>query len=73
MRGKRYSDDCVVERDPWGGPRIILWGGIELFKRFGTVQLFFFSSKYWSGRRNSVTAAQYINQVLQPHLGQHIA
>lgn len=34
-RRKLYSDDCVVERDSWGGPSIIVWGGIELFRKLG--------------------------------------
>lgn len=35
----------------------------------------FFSSKYWSRQTkdNSLTAARYINQVLQPHIVQHFA
>lgn len=27
-RGERYAENCVMEKDPWGGPSIVIWGGI---------------------------------------------
>ena len=28
-RGERFTDACVMERDSWGGPSIVLWGAIS--------------------------------------------
>ncbi|XP_071085508.1 uncharacterized protein [Haliotis cracherodii] len=69
LRGKRYADACVVERDSWGGPSIIVWGGIGLAKRVGSVVF----QNIGPGKGNGVTAAWYIDQVLRPHAIPHLA
>lgn len=68
-RGERYSDACVVERDSWGGPSIMVWGGIGLAQRVGPVVF----QNIGPGRGNGVTAARYIDQVLRPHAIPHLA
>ena len=29
-RGEHYADDCVMQNNAWGGPSMMLWGGIGL-------------------------------------------
>ena len=66
-QGERYNDNCVMETDPWGGPSIMVWGGIGLFSKLGPVVF----QNLGPGRGNGVTAARYIDQVLRPHVVQH--
>jgi hypothetical protein len=47
----------------------MVWGGIGLFRKLEPVVF----QNIGPGRGNGVTAAQYINQVLQPHIVQHFA
>ena len=51
----------MMERNDWGGPSIMVWGGIGLNVKLG------------AGRGNGVTAARYIDQVLRPHVVPHFA
>jgi hypothetical protein len=32
---EKFSDDCVVERDSWGGLNIMVWGGIGRTRKLG--------------------------------------
>ena len=34
-RGERFNDECVLERDSWGGPSIMVWGAIALNHKLG--------------------------------------
>ncbi len=52
---ERFSDNCVIERNPWGGGSIHVWGGITLTHK---TPLVIFD--------RNVTANVYINNVLQP-------
>lgn len=62
--GERYDDACVLERDPWGGPSIMIWGAIGLNQSLGPV----FFQNIGPGRGHGVNAQRYINQVLRPHV-----
>lgn len=70
-RGERYADDCVLERDPWGGPSIMVWGAIALNHKLGPMVF----QNVGPGRGHGVTAARYIDQALRPfvvpHFGRH--
>ena len=63
-RGERYADDCVMQNNAWGGPSVMLWGGIGLNQLLGPV----FFRGLGPGRGNGVTAQRYINQILRPHV-----
>ena len=60
----RYADANVVERDPWGGASVMIWGAIALNQRIGPIIF----QNLCQGRGNGVTAQRYIAQVLQPHV-----
>ncbi|XP_005105547.1 uncharacterized protein LOC101846520 [Aplysia californica] len=60
----RYDDNNVLERDPWGGESVIIWGTIVLNHRVGPVIF----QNIGPGRANGVTAQRYIEQVLAPHV-----
>lgn len=62
--GERFDDECVMERNAWGGPSIMVWGAIGLNQKIGPVIF----ENLGPGRGNGVTAARYINQVLRPHV-----
>jgi hypothetical protein len=32
-----YNDNCIMERNAWGGPSIMVWGGIGLNVKLGPV------------------------------------
>ena len=66
-QGERYNDNCVMETDPWGGPSIMVWGGIGLNSKLGPVVF----QNLGPGRGNGVTAARYRDQVLTPHVVPH--
>lgn len=55
FRGERYSDNCVLQRNRWGGGSVHVWGGITTF---GKTQLVVFA-----GNVNAVT---YRDNVLAP-------
>lgn len=63
-RGERYTDACVMERDPWGGQSIMVWGAIGLNQRIGP-HVF---QNVGAGRGNGVTAQRYVDQILRPHI-----
>ena len=63
-RGHRYDDQCVVERDPWGGPSVMIWAAIGLNQRLGPVVF----QNIGPGRGNGITAQRYIDQALRPHI-----
>ena len=52
-----------MERNAWGGPNIMVWGGIGLNMKLGPVIF----QNLGPGRGNGVTAARYIDDVLRPH------
>ena len=56
-RGERFTDACVMERDGWGGPSIMLWGAISWGRR---VQPVIFENN-GRGRGRGVTAQRYID------------
>ena len=53
-RDERYRDDCIVERDAWGGQSIIVWGGIALNHKLGPVIF----QNIGPGRGNGVNASK---------------
>jgi hypothetical protein len=50
----------MMERNVWGGPSIMVWGGIGLNVKFGPIIF----QNPGPGRGNGITAARYINEVL---------
>ena len=62
--GERLNDACILQRDRWGGIRVLVWGGITHNMRVGPV--FFLNQAQGQGR--GVTAQRYIHEVLQPHI-----
>ena len=62
--GERYQDNCVIERDRWGGHRVMIWGGIMSNRKVGPVIL----QNQGQGQGRGLNAAQYIVQVLRPHV-----
>jgi hypothetical protein len=59
----------MMERNPWGGPSIMVCGGIGLNVKLAPVIF----QNLGPGRGNGVTAARYIDQVLRPHVVLHFA
>ena len=57
-----------METDPWGGPSIMVWGGIGLNSKLGTVVF----QNLGPGRGNGVTTTRYRNQVLTHHVVPHL-
>jgi transposase len=57
----------MMESNAWGGPSIMVWGGIGLNVKLGPVIF----QNLGPGRGNGVTAARYIDQVLRPHVVPH--
>ena len=57
----------MMERNAWGGPCIMVWGGIGLNVKLGPVIF----QNLGPGIGNGVTAARYIDQVLRPHFARH--
>lgn len=55
--GERYADCCVNEVDRWGGPSVMVWGGITTRYRT-TLHVF----------DGNVNARSYQNDVLQGHV-----
>lgn len=64
FQGERYDDNCVMERDPFGGPSIMVWGAIGLGKKIGPVVF----QNIGPGQGNGVTAVRYIDQCLRPYI-----
>ena len=61
-RGERFTNACVMERDSWGGPPVMLWGAISWGRRVQPVIL----ENNGRGRGRGVTAQRYIDEVLTP-------
>ena len=56
--GERFSEPCIHERDRFGGPSVMVWGGINAT---GKTELVFFPD-------SRVTSDSYIEQVIRPHV-----
>lgn len=56
--GERFSDACIHESDRFGGPNVMVWGGISLSGRTELVIL----------NEGTVTAQRYIEQVIRPYV-----
>ena len=59
----------MMERNAFGGPSIMVLGGIGLYVKFGPIIF----QNPGPGRGNGITAARYINEVLRPHGVLHFA
>lgn len=59
----------MIEMVSWGGLSIMVWVGIGLFRKIGPVVF----QNIGLGRGSDVTAARYLDQVLQPCIVQHFA
>ena len=61
-RGERYADNCVIERDRFGGgPSVMIWAGISLHTKTRAVVV------NWN-----LNAARYRNEILLPVCIPHI-
>jgi hypothetical protein len=56
--GERFSDACIHESDRFGGPNVMVWGGISLSGRTELVIL----------NQGTVIAQRYIEEVIRPHV-----
>uniref|UniRef100_A0A2A4J5V2 Tc1-like transposase DDE domain-containing protein n=1 Tax=Heliothis virescens TaxID=7102 RepID=A0A2A4J5V2_HELVI len=56
--GERFTEPCIHGTDRFGGPSVMVWGGISLMGRTELVIL----------EEGSVTAASYVERVIQPHV-----
>lgn len=56
--GERFSEPCIHETDRYGGPSVMVWGGINLT---GRTELVIF-------RDSRVTSESYIEQVIEPQV-----
>ena len=54
-RGKRFADNCLIERDRFGGGSVMVWGGILGRKKTNLIIV-----------QGNLNAQGYINQILQP-------
>lgn len=57
-RGERFSEACIHEVDRFGGPNVMIWGGISLH---GKTELAILNE-------GTVTAQRYIEEVVRPHV-----
>lgn len=57
-QGERFNDPCVHETDRFGGPSVMVWGGISLMGKTELVIL----------NEGTVTAARYVEHVVRPHI-----
>lgn len=55
--GERYAECCIREVDRWGGPSVMVWGGITTNDRTELVTI-----------AGNLNAQRYVNEVLEPHL-----
>ena len=53
--GERYTDACVLEHDRWGGPSVMVWGGITATHR---TELLFMEG--------NLTGVRYRDEILRP-------
>lgn len=56
--GERFSDACIHESDRFGGPNVMVWGGISVSGRTELVIL----------NEGTITAQRYIEEVIGPHV-----
>ncbi|KAK7109583.1 hypothetical protein V1264_013599 [Littorina saxatilis] len=61
-RNQRYAANNILQHNAWGGPSVMIWGGIGLNRLVGPVVF----QGIGPGRGNGVNAQRYINQVLGP-------
>ena len=54
-KGKRFADNCLIERDRFGGGSVMVWGGIMGRRKTNLVAV-----------QGNLNAQGYINQILQP-------
>ena len=54
-RGERFADNCLVERDRFGGGSVMVWGGIMGRRKTNLIVV-----------QGNLSAQGYINQILQP-------
>ena len=54
-RGERFADNCLIERDRFGGGSVMVWGGIMGSRETNL-----------TGVQGNLNAQGYINQILQP-------
>ena len=54
-RGKRFADNCLIERDLFGGGSIMIWGGIMGRRKTNVIVV-----------QGNLIAQGYITQILQP-------
>ena len=53
--GERFADNCVIERDRFGGGSVIVWDGIMGRRKTNLIVV-----------QDNLNAQGYINQILQP-------
>lgn len=56
--GERFTEPCMHGTDRFGGPSVMVWGGISLLGKTELVIL----------NEGTVTAASYVEQVVRPHV-----
>ena len=54
-RGERFADNCLIERDRFGGGSVMVWGGIMGRRKTNLIVV-----------QGNLNAQGYINQILQP-------
>ena len=54
-RGERFADNCLIERDQFGGGSVMVWGGIMGRRIINLIVV-----------QGNLNAQGYINQILQP-------
>ena len=54
-RGERFADNCLIERDRFGGGSVMVWGGIMCRRKTNLIVV-----------QGILNAQGYINQILQP-------
>lgn len=57
-QSERFTDPCVHETDRFGGPSVMVWGGISLMGKTELVIL----------NEGTVTSASYVERVVRPHI-----
>ena len=54
-RGERFADNCLIERDRFGGGSVMVWGGIMGRRKTNLIVV-----------QGNLNAQRYINQILKP-------
>ena len=54
-RGERFADNCLIERDRFGGGSVMVWGGIMGRRKTNLIVV-----------QGNLNAQAYVNQILQP-------